>query len=416
VSIISNNWFWSLESDSKQKSLENPSTPLSEEVLAGEEGKSSDGIVVNTNTILSIPEFSRALQIKSGIMASLPFAIVEYNQDEQIHLPEHPTTKLINQNPSHLYSAYTFIETLVTHLELYDNFYAWIRREQRSEKIKELRILDPTKVVVDLTDRGTKRFKYINEEGKESIYLDDRVFHIHGHGTSGLGGIDKIKIHQENYALALAHRKYLANFNANGTFLSGVLRHPAQLKPESAKRLRKSWRTAYGGAGKSGGVAVLEEGLEYQPLTATPTDAGSEATKAAITADIARITGTPKILLEDYSDATLNNAEAIGQFFVNYTIRPLAEKLEAEITRKLLTEKEKEDHKAHFDLKGLLRPDAKSQAAFIEALMKYGTINDDEARAIVGMNPKTDGSGKEYHKPLNYADVNDNKNNNDGND
>lgn len=400
-SIWANNWFWQSK---EQRSLENPSTPLNSETLALEGENAKKGIVVNAETILSIPEFYRAVQIKAGIMASLPFSIVKYDDFTQEKLTTHPISKLINLNPGPLYSAYSFMETLVTHVELYDNFYAWIRRGQDGQ-IKELKILDPTTVTVEINERGTLRYKCL-DGGTEKVYLADRVFHIHGPSTSGLGGIDKIRVLSENYALAIAHRKYISNFNANGTFLSGVLRHPGHLKPDTAKRLRIGWRKTYGGAEKSGEVAVLEEGMEYQPLSVSPTDAGSEATKQAITSDIARITGVPKILLEDYSDATLNNAEAIGQFFVNYTIRPLAEKIEAEVTRKLLSETEKENHKGNFDLKGLLRPDAKSQAAFIESLLKYGTISDDEARAIVQMNPKPDGSGSAYHKPLNYSDEN----------
>jgi HK97 family phage portal protein len=397
-----------IRSKVSERSLENPSTPITTTTLE-EGGSDPDSIQINADTILSIPEFYRAVQIKSGVIASLPFSIIRISQDRQEKLVTHPITRLINIKPAPTYTSYSFLETLVLHLELYGNFYAEIRRYQSGE-IKQLDILKPEEVAIEKTGRGDVRYIHTKDDIQRRLY-PDRVFHVHETGQSGLSGIDKIKVHKKNFALAIAARDYLANFNANGTFLSGVLMHPAQLKPESAKRLRKSWAKLYGGSSKAGKVAVLEEGMDYKPITVTPMQAGSEATKASITADIARITGVPKILLEDYSDATLNNAESIAQFFVNYTIRLLVEKIEAEIYAKLLPDAQQDDHRAQFDLKGLLRPDAKGRASYIDAMMKYGIINRDEARKMEGLNPIEDGSGQQYLVPLNMFDP-ENQNNN----
>lgn len=391
-------WF-GRKSDSFSRSLENPSTPITDTTLE-DGGSDPDAIRIDAETILSIPEFYRAVQIKSGVIASLPFSIVRVTEDTQQKLPEHPVTRLINIRPSALYTSYSFLETLVLHLELYGNFFAEIRRYQNGN-IKSLEILKPWQVTIEKTSRGDLRYVHRDEDENERRFYAERIFHVHEAGLRGFSGIDKIKVHKKNFALAIAARDYLANFNANGTFLSGVLKHPSQLKPDSAKRLRQSWSKLYAGSSKAGKVAVLEEGMDYQPITVTPTQAGSEFTKQSITADIARITGVPKILLEDYSDATLNNAESIAQFFVNYTIRLLVEKIEAEIYAKLLPDNQQPDHRAQFDLKGLLRPDAKGRASYIDAMMKYGIINRDEARKMEGLNPITDGSGQDYLVPLN---------------
>ena len=387
-----------------KRSLENPNTPITDTTL-DEGGQDPDAIRIDANTILSIPEFYRAVQIKSGVIASLPFSVVRIEDDRQEKLLTHPVTRLINIRPSELYTSYSFLETLVLHLELYGNFYAEIRRRQTGE-IRSLEILDPASIKIEKTDRGDIRYVERMDGGKERKLYSDRVFHVHETGVSGMAGIDKINVHKKNFALAIAARDYLANFNANGTFLSGVLTHPSQLKSESAKRLRLSWSKLYSGSGKAGKVAVLEEGMDYKPITVTPMDAGSEFTKNQITADIARITGVPKILLENYEDATLNNAESIAQFLVNYTIRLLVEKIEAEIYAKLIPEAQQDNHRAYFDLKGLLRPDAQGRASYIDAMMKYGIINRDEARQMEGLNPIEDGSGKDYLVPLNMFNPN----------
>ena len=394
------NWFskifYSVEDN--KRSLENPGTPISEETLTGAEA-TSNAITVNADSILSIPEFWRAIEIKAGIMASLPFAIFKQIDEGQERLPDHPISYLISKKPSELYSAYTFFQTLIMHYELYGNFYAQIRR-RRSGEIWALFILEPGQVSVEIKDGKSKRYIVENDSGKQTFY-SDQIFHIHKPGLSGHAGADLINIHSQNYKLALANRDYLTEFNANGTFLSGVLEHPGELKANTAKRLRKSWAAVYGGAKKAGKVAVLEEGMKFTKVNATPAEADSEATQRLITASISRITGVPKPLLEDYSNATLNNAEHMAQGFLNYSIRPLAENIESEIWHKLIQEDEKPDHAAQFDMQGLLRPDAKARASYIDTLMKYGIINRDEARQMEGRNPIEDGSGAKFLVPLN---------------
>lgn len=394
------NWFTKLfyTIDNPARSLENPNTPITEETLTGAEAADA-AIRVTADTILSIPEFWRAVEVKAGIMASLPFAIARETSDGLEVLKNHPITKLIAKKPNDLYSAYNFIQTLIMHYELYGNFFAWIRR-RRSGEVWSLFILDPAKVKIEIKDGRSKRY-IVQDEAGERIFFSDQIFHIHKPGTTGHAGSDLIKIHAQNYKLALAQRDYLTEFNANGTFLSGVLEHPGELKPQTAKRLRASWAKVYGGAKKAGRVAVLEEGMKFTKVNATPSEAASESTQHLITASISRITGVPLPLLGDMRHSTMNNAEHMAQTFLNYSIRPLAENIESEVYHKLLTEQEQEDHVAQYDMKGLLRPDAQARASYIDTLMKYGIINRDEARQMEGLNSISDGSGQKFLIPLN---------------
>jgi len=51
----------------------------------------------------------------------------------------------------------------------------------------------------------------------------------------------------------------------------------------------------------------------------------------------------------------------------------------------------------------LLRADSEARAKRIDALMKWGIINRDEARAEEGLNPISDGTGQDYYIPLNMV-------------
>jgi Phage-related protein len=108
--------------------------------------------------------------------------------------------------------------------------------------------------------------------------------------------------------------------------------------------------------------------------------------------------------LEDLDRATFNNIEHLSLLFVTYTILPLCQNIEAELTRKCLADGELDRFEIKADLHGLLRADTENRAKLIESLMKWGIINRDEARSLEGLNPIADGSGQAYYVPMNMID------------
>ncbi len=151
-----------------------------------------------------------------------------------------------------------------------------------------------------------------------------------------------IHVHRDKFGLALANRNYGANFYKNGAHLNGVLKHPGRLTNEAYDRLKGSFNRAFGGSQNAGGTAILEEGMDFQKVGLNPSDAAFNETKKATISDIARITGVPGVLLEDMDKATFGNMEQLSQMFVNYTIMPLCETIEAEFNKKIFFEAEKE--------------------------------------------------------------------------
>jgi HK97 family phage portal protein len=206
------------------------------------------------------------------------------------------------------------------------------------------------------------------------------------------------------FGTALYNQDFLSNFYKNGAAVSGVVTVPQSLTDDAYKRLSSSWQSRYGGAGNVGKTAILEQGATYNRTGLSPAEAGVGDAKKVTTADIARITGVPQFLLEDLDRATFNNIEHLGLLFVTYTILPLCQNIEAELSRKLLPEADQMNYEIRSDLHSLLRADTENRAKLIESMMKWGIINRDEARAIEGLNPIADGSGQAYYVPMNMID------------
>jgi len=236
-----------------------------------------------------------------------------------------------------------------------------------------------------------------NKENNKT-YRGDNIIYIPNLAWDGVKALLVPDVHRDNFGLALANRNYGANFYKNGAHLNGVLKHPGRLTNEAYDRLKGSFNRAFGGSQNAGGTAILEEGMDFQKVGLNPTDAAFNETKKATISDIARITGVPGILLEDMDKATFGNMEQLSQMFVNYTIMPLCETIEAEFNRKLFFEAEKYQYCTRFNLDGLLRGDIAARSSYYTTMRNVLAMSPNEIRIKENMNPYE--GGDSYELPL----------------
>lgn len=395
----------------RNAALENPSNPINGDTLSGL--SSPDGkITVTKDNILSITALWRAITILSGVVASLPIAVYKVTDNSAQKRTTHPITRLLSKNPSRLYTKFDFIQTLVLHLSVCGNFYALIIRNGAGNPTS-LAILNPLSIKIETNSRNEVIYTYTEtrQDGNAfntttKRYNSDRIIHVSGLSWSALLGENVMNLFQDILSTGISYQDFLASFFANSAMLAGAIKVPQKLDDPAYKRMGSSWKNAYGGTKKAGGIAILEQGAEYQKIGLTPDEAGSGTVKNINVSDIALITGVPAFLLEHLDRATYHNVEQLNIAFVLYTVHPLCQNIQEELARKLLQESEIDTHEIRFDLNSLLLADAKTRAERIDRLMKWGIINRDEARSMEGMNPITDGSGQTYYVPLNMVDPN----------
>ena len=228
-------------------SIENPSTPINGDTLGAlfQRG-SAAGVAVDEYSIIGLPAFYRATQILGGVIASLPFDIIEKGEDGSLRIAkEHPNFKIVSREPSQFYTAHTFYKTMVLHYLSHGVFYAAINRNANSQRITSLLILDPTQMESYYNTRGELLFK--NKKNNKK-YSSDNIIHIPNLSWNGIDGFVMPDLHRDNYGLALANRNYGANFYKNGAHLNGVLKHPGKLTNEAYDRLKSSFNRAFGGS------------------------------------------------------------------------------------------------------------------------------------------------------------------------
>src|SRR5690606_4811369 len=201
----------------------------------------------------------------------------------------------------------------------------------------------------------------------------------------GLNGRAPILIAREAIGAALAAEELAADYFANSAQPSGVLTHPRQLTPEAAERLKKSWQAAHGGRGRQG-TAVLEEGMEFKPISTTAAEAQLlEARQHAMRA-VAAAMRIPPHLLDPTVRGAYSNVETQSLEFLTFSLQPLLTRIEQAFQRRLFAPDE--PFYCEFLVDGLLRSDTLNRYTAYQTAIFAGWMDPEEVRQRENLPPR----------------------------
>ena len=351
-------------------------------------GNTSAGKPVNEHTAMQMTAVYSCVRILSETLAGLPLHVYRYNGSggKEKNL-KHPLYKLLHDEPNPEMTSFAFRETLMSHLLLWGNAYAQIIRNARGEVIA-LYPLMPNKMTVDRDSSGRLFYLYqrsvedVPSLGKENqVYLaPSDVLHIPGLGFDGLVGYSPIAMAKNAVGLAIATEEYGAKFFANGAAPGGVLEHPGTIK--DPQKVKESWNAAYQGSQNAHRVAVLEEGMKYQPIGISPEQAQFLETRKFQINEIARIFRVPPHMLADLEKSSFSNIEQQSLEFVKYTLDPWVVRWEQSMCRALLMESEKPTVFIKFNVDGLLRGDYVSRMSGYATARQNGWMSANDIREL----------------------------------
>ena len=354
-------------------------------------GTSISGKVVNEQTAMQMTAVYASVRVISEAVANLPLHFFEVLPDgSSIKAINHPLYRILHDEPNPEMTSFVFRETLTTHLLLWGNAYAQVVRNGRGD-VMALYPLLPNKMTVDRDENGQLWYIYQHTPDEQNtmkdgvVYLMPRdVLHIPGLGFDGLVGYSPIAMAKNAIGLAIAAEEYGSRFYANGAAPSGVLTYPGKLKDPSA--VRDAWQSKFGGAGNSGKIAVLEEGMKFEAISINPNEAQFLETRKFQIDEIARMFRVPPHMIGDLEHATFSNIEQQSLEFVKYTLDPWLGRWEQNIHKTLLKPEEKGRYYSRFNVEGLLRGDYQSRMNGYATARQNGWMSANDIRTLENMN------------------------------
>lgn len=356
---------------------------------------------LNANEATKISAVYACVNLLSQTIGTLPFALYEKTPKGAQKASSHELNRLVEIAPNEKMNAVAFLQALVYNTLLYGNgFIEPIRA--RSGKILELKLIKSKNVYIN-TD--LERYEVSTDKGKTRIYKYNELVNVMFQPSeNGIKGLTPISACQATLKLSNALD---ANANAlfkNGAMPSGALEFPQQLSDEQYLKLSNAMNRDYNG-NNAHATMILDAGAKFHPISMSNAEAQFLELKNFQIADIARIFRVPPNLIGDLSRATFDNAEQLKITFVDSTIRPFCECIEAAFNHRLLSPYEQSKFYFKFNLSGLLRGDVKTRFEAYNLGRNMGVYSANDIRKLEDMNEIE--RGDIYLQPLNMKDVKD---------
>tara|TARA_R100000664_G_scaffold29171_1_gene40873 strand:+ start:312 stop:1529 length:1218 start_codon:yes stop_codon:yes gene_type:complete len=369
-------------------------TPYIPNVFGNFTGKS-----VDSTSALGLSAVWGCTKVLSESIASLPLNIYERMADgDRLLADTHRLYFLLHNQPSKLYTSYTFIEYLVKSICLNGNGYAVINRD-RNANIVSFTCINPTDVKI-LQEYGSL---YYNIKGYDELIPAEDIIHVKNLTNDGILGMSPIQYAAESLGWGIALQTYGNTYFGNGGMPSGTLESDKVLTTEAVERLRQSWDKAYGGVDNANKVAVLEEGIQFKPVSISNESAQFLASRQWSISEIARWYRVPPHLIQDLSKSSFNNIEMQSMEFIQYTLTPLLKRFEQEFNSKVFKVNERNRFFVEFNVNGLLRGDAKTRADLYTKAIQWGWMSINEVRRKENLNAIP--NGDEHLVPMNMTNL-----------
>jgi len=131
-------------------------------------------------------------------------------------------------------------------------------------------------------------------------------------------------------------KRYEIGLFKNMARLEGVLLTDKDMSEEQVRRLRTEWNRLYQGADRAGNIAILQRGMKYEAVAATPKDLDYLRGRIATREEICAVFGVPPSKLGLVEDVNRANAEANDLTYQSETILPRLRRIQEKLNERIM--------------------------------------------------------------------------------
>ena len=363
------------------------------EIRRAKEKRSTPMPTFNTQTTLLskdqpmlLSTVYRCVDLIGNDVAQLPLRVFRIDKEGyKTPFVNHPSYRLLNEEPNSDMTRFTFIKTLVSSVMLTGNGYAYIHRQ--GSKLVELQFLHsslvtPVKVPIG-NDEYVLRYRVA---GMVDLVEPKDMIHILNYSYDGVVGVSTLTHARQTLRISTDSEQHAANFFEGGASVNGVMTiEGTRLTSKQKEENYEEWNRRLDPYTGNGGLVILEGNMKYQPITINPKDAQMLETRQFNVLDICRFFSVSPVKAFDLSKSSYSTIEATQIDHLTGTINPWLVKIELELKRKLFFDSEKSQVEVKFDTKAMLRADSSAQATYLNSLFQIGSMTPNEIRRDLDM-------------------------------
>jgi HK97 family phage portal protein len=356
------------------------------------------------STILSmqLSTVYRCVDVISDAIATQTWEVLNYVDNGWKKDEIGPIAYLLNNDPSPTMSRYTLIKTLIAKTLLEGYGFLIINRPYPMGDPDSFTLVTESVKIFKRAD-GTLYYE-VGYPGK-TLYVDGNdMIHLLNYSYDGINGVSTLTHAANAVSLSYSSEQSAQGFFASGANMSGILQSEGKLTKEKALDIKSSWAEAFNvTSGNPGGIAVMEAGLTFIPVTVNPKDAQMLETRKYNVVDICRFFGVHPSKVFDDNNLTYSNIESFQLGFITDTVAPWDAKIEAEFNRKILRPSKRVKTKLNLSITELYRANLDTKANYATKMFQCGGYTVNEVRKEAGNSP-VEGGNKAY-VPMNMIAV-----------
>ena len=328
------------------------------------------------SSALTLSAVYAAVNLISDSIAVLPITVKAKNEDSTTDIVDnHPLSQIFH---SALLSKYALIKSIVRDVMTKGNGFAYIERD-KSDNIIGLRYLQPEQVVI--TYRPEIQQLYYQSSYIKGKILPSNMLHFSRYTTDGITGISILSNARRSLNIASQTENTAQSFFSGGCNLNGIITIKGVSTQQQRLDALKSWQSTFNGS-ESGGVAVLQSNMEYQPISVSSADAQMLESRQFSVSDIARFFNISPVLIGDLTHSGYNSIEQTNLQFLEFTLNPYIVMMEEELNRKLVNLSD--NIVINLDETAILRTNKKDIASYYQTLLNAGVMSINEVRKEMG--------------------------------
>ncbi|BBF92123.1 phage portal protein [Blastochloris tepida] len=353
------------------------------------------GAVVTPETALRVPAVACATRAIGEAVACLPRSVYRVAADgSRVPVPDHPAQALLSGEWNDWTGAYDgFLGATIDALTNDAGALVWVNRVNGAPR-ELIRYRPGTFSVTRDAATGEPAFKLNTADGPRELAAGDCI------AVTAFGAVGRapLTLAREAIGLALVMERHAGKLFAAGARPGGVLKYGKTLGEAALKRLKDSFQAVYSGTDKSGNTLILEDGMEFMPLTFSSVDLQFLELRRYQVLEIARAFRVPPHMLFELERATWGNVESLGREFLVFCLQPMLRAWESALRRALLTPDERKSGLViEFDEDDLTQANIADRATAYSQLIAARVINPNTARTWERLAPYP--GGEVYANP-----------------
>jgi HK97 family phage portal protein len=322
----------------------------------------------------------------SSTLASLPALVYRRSDTGRTEAPTHPVARLIRR-PNSRQTWPDWLEMMASQVLLWGNAISVIEFDGAG-RVTGLLPIPWCNVMMSLLPSGRIAYDISNYiapwggTGEPRRYMDDEVFHLRDRSDDGYVGRSRLSRAPEMLSQASALQDYSSGVWRNFASPSGAIKHPGKLSNDAKTNIADSFERRHAGPHNAKRSIILDEGMDWVPLSVSPEDAEVLASRRFTVEELCRLFNVPPPIIQDYSHGTFTNAAQAGLWFAQLTLLPWVKKVEAEFARSVFGEGS--EFHLELDLSGLTRGDFAARWTANVAAVQAGILTKNEIREAEG--------------------------------